>query len=714
MLRRVKNWIRKIAGFTTVDNSILRGDGSKAAQPSLAWIDDDGNLTADGVARLKERGAAIADEAAYGQVWVKNATPNELWFTDDAGTDFQLGVGGGAVAASDVTVAVVGTPTYTNVQHAINFVASTGRISGGAATDAGGETIDIAAGTGWVKATDSDVAEIMLFDWAAVSGVAIPTDTTRYVQVAYNAGTPVASVVTSESWDLDTSFPLAIIINEGGTLHILNNPWWTADGITNVIERLQAEGNIVRDAYVGGLILSVTGTRCVAVTAGTLWSRLTEYAIPAIDTNVAGTVETYYRSAASTWTDADVTLYPITQYNRLSDNTLQTIPNNQYFNWWVYAEADDKEISLVYPQATYVNAALAEAEAPPTAIPVHIGTNAILIGRILCKEGVDAPVEVQSAFSTVFTASAAADHGNLAGLADDDHPQYLPVAGGRDMTGLLTVTKIPTGNTAATASVAINPASATANADLLWLGVNGSETFTVDEDGDVFGNNIEADGYIQAYGGVRLTKSGGKAQVYNKVGNDGFFIFGFTLPQGRVTVGEGGGNEVSLGENLSQNSFLIRRDVDGASTYSEAGALLKLERDITNATSEDGNYIECDAVFKVDKIGGVTQSTTVYTPSSDQARADDSTITVANTIVRVVGDGGAALLDTDPAIADGAADGQYLIIQGTHDTNTVEIANAVNTQLAGSASMVLGKGDTLTLIWDAGESLWLETSRSAN
>ena len=27
----------------------------------------------------------------YGQLWVKTAVPNELWFTDDAGNDFQLG-----------------------------------------------------------------------------------------------------------------------------------------------------------------------------------------------------------------------------------------------------------------------------------------------------------------------------------------------------------------------------------------------------------------------------------------------------------------------------------------------------------------------------------------------------------------------------------------------------------------------------------------------
>jgi hypothetical protein len=43
--------------------------------------------------KILEQADATADTAAYGQFWVNLATPNEAWFTDDAGTDFQLGIG---------------------------------------------------------------------------------------------------------------------------------------------------------------------------------------------------------------------------------------------------------------------------------------------------------------------------------------------------------------------------------------------------------------------------------------------------------------------------------------------------------------------------------------------------------------------------------------------------------------------------------------------
>jgi hypothetical protein len=44
----------------------------------------------DSVLKIKERAAADSDSAGYGQLWVKNTTPCQLWFTDDAGTDTQI------------------------------------------------------------------------------------------------------------------------------------------------------------------------------------------------------------------------------------------------------------------------------------------------------------------------------------------------------------------------------------------------------------------------------------------------------------------------------------------------------------------------------------------------------------------------------------------------------------------------------------------------
>jgi len=47
-------------------------------------------LTVEGPVTVKEQSNADGDTAAYGQIWVKNTTPNQLFFTTDAGDDVQI------------------------------------------------------------------------------------------------------------------------------------------------------------------------------------------------------------------------------------------------------------------------------------------------------------------------------------------------------------------------------------------------------------------------------------------------------------------------------------------------------------------------------------------------------------------------------------------------------------------------------------------------
>ena len=50
------------------------------------FIEESGSVS------IKEKSSANADITAYGQVWIKDEAPNELSFTDDAGTDI-IGIG---------------------------------------------------------------------------------------------------------------------------------------------------------------------------------------------------------------------------------------------------------------------------------------------------------------------------------------------------------------------------------------------------------------------------------------------------------------------------------------------------------------------------------------------------------------------------------------------------------------------------------------------
>ena len=53
-------------------------------------LEVDGNITGGNSLFLAQQAAADADVSNYGQLWVKNTNPTELWFTGDTGTDTKL------------------------------------------------------------------------------------------------------------------------------------------------------------------------------------------------------------------------------------------------------------------------------------------------------------------------------------------------------------------------------------------------------------------------------------------------------------------------------------------------------------------------------------------------------------------------------------------------------------------------------------------------
>ena len=93
---------------TTADQIQISEDSQTFTVASTAVMGlTSSQVTIDGSLTLKERASAPADNAGYGQLWVKSDGDGELYFTDDNGTDIQLtddgaatgSGGGGAVSA---------------------------------------------------------------------------------------------------------------------------------------------------------------------------------------------------------------------------------------------------------------------------------------------------------------------------------------------------------------------------------------------------------------------------------------------------------------------------------------------------------------------------------------------------------------------------------------------------------------------------------------
>jgi len=76
------------AGIEGLTDAELLAALSGDAAAAFDWGDQ--NLTSIGSLYLTEKADAADDIVADGQIWVNTATPNELWFTTDAGNDIQI------------------------------------------------------------------------------------------------------------------------------------------------------------------------------------------------------------------------------------------------------------------------------------------------------------------------------------------------------------------------------------------------------------------------------------------------------------------------------------------------------------------------------------------------------------------------------------------------------------------------------------------------
>lgn len=320
------------------------------------------------------------------------------------------------LTASNITLARTGASTYSTVQHLMDFSLSSGRATGGSITaSATANLVDVSAGTGFIKALDSNNTTQTFFNWSASAAILVGAGSTRYIGVQYNAGNPNIVLKTTDTWDLDTDFPLGIVVNEGGTRYIANIPWQTGDNIANLIERFDSIG-FKRDERVGGLILSNTGTRNVAVSAGTILARMEEIAVSAIDTSGANTFDGYYRDGSGGWTkESGSTQWNNTKYDD-GTGTLATLTVLNYTSRWFYVMADGS-LAMVYGQAQYSTLAGALNDGTPSSVPDRILKGGILIGRFIIQNAGTAPSVTQSAFGTSFTAASVTNFSDLAGTA---------------------------------------------------------------------------------------------------------------------------------------------------------------------------------------------------------------------------------------------------------------------------------------------------------
>ena len=199
----------------TINATVVTADDLEIDSTTLS-IDADNNkvgiglttpkteLTVEGTVTLKEQSSASGDTAAYGQIWVKSNSPNDLYFTNDAGNDVRI-TNGTSLAAAASSSAVAGDDITTG-DGAIALETSSGNVL--VDSQAGTTTVDGHTGVNIVSSNSGqvDITSAADIDINATTGIAADGTT-----VSIDGTDDSNFTVTGSGKDLD------LVVAGGGT-----------------------------------------------------------------------------------------------------------------------------------------------------------------------------------------------------------------------------------------------------------------------------------------------------------------------------------------------------------------------------------------------------------------------------------------------------------------------------------------------------------------
>ncbi len=365
------------------------------------------NLTATTNPSVNDDGS---DGYSIGSRWINTSSDKEYVCLDTAV--------GNAVwketteSPSDSYLSRISGSTYGTIQEAHNITESAGWISGGSITDAGSQTVDVASGTGLIRDSDDPLATLYFFDWSSATGISIPTDAIRFIGLEYNGGSPQIVTKVSNMWTYNTDFPLGCIVNEDDTLYIFEDKHIANDINSNLIQRLHQTDQFSKNILSGGLVLSEIGTRNLALSAGSLWSKLTSITIDAIDTSVSDTFVSYHRNGSGGWTiTSALTQWPNTQYDNGS-GVLQNLTNGNYGVLWFYLDINGA-LLCVYGQNDYGSLGAATNSTEPTTLPVRVNSISTLLAKLVFQKSGSTAESIIELFESESVSNGITDHNDL-------------------------------------------------------------------------------------------------------------------------------------------------------------------------------------------------------------------------------------------------------------------------------------------------------------
>jgi len=260
------------------------------------------------------------------------------------------------------------------------------------------------------------------------TGLVMVGETINFIVINYNAGVPEYQTITDGTTiDYATILPVAQVYYETGLNNKIFMYGLRSSDLIKRIQKWMIQNFFVK--HTSGLVFGTT-LRTLQISEGKVWFGVNEITIPAFTSATTSFHLHTYNGIAWAETITGNTDWDNQNYNPLTG--LTALSNDTKYTFFEIFVTTNGEVDLVYGQAQYSNLAEASAAARVVFLPGEI-TNGrfgyIYIGRIVFHKNSTTSEARLSAFTQVVPMTAITDHGNLTGLTDDDHLQYVAITG---------------------------------------------------------------------------------------------------------------------------------------------------------------------------------------------------------------------------------------------------------------------------------------------
>jgi hypothetical protein len=318
---------------------------------------------------------------------------------------------------------------YNNITDISNLILNTptlGLLSGGALTVNTGLDLDVAAGSGYNNSgtPPNDIHKYQV--WAGTT-ITLTASTNSYVYVN-SSGT-----ITSGTGypDTETNILLGKVSTDATDIIYIQKTPLNAEHYNNNLNTMLK--NAFGPVYSSGSSVASVGTRNLNISSGV-------YYFTNLQFNPAGanpaTWTSYYRSGTpGVYTPvASQTTVPNNQYDD-GTGTLAALTTSYYTKHLLCLLGGPSEVyALIYGQDEYATQGAAEAAGLPIS-PSFVSDAFVNVVSIVVQQGNAAIVSFiderpRIGFASSSVTGVITVHGDLLGLAANDHPQYLLVDGG--------------------------------------------------------------------------------------------------------------------------------------------------------------------------------------------------------------------------------------------------------------------------------------------